>query len=134
MGGVLPYRWGTYCRTNGRRIAGFPFLRSLEARKAYCRTNGGRTAVQIGGALPYFIRDRKGLGFSKHCPIDFGSQVLTCSSNPCLFHFSPRRIEEGGGGEGAMKGKGRGEEGGKEGGSKGERRGGKTGERRGEQR
>ena len=54
MGGVLPYKWGAYCRTNGRRtavtngrrIAGFPFLlQSLEARKvrrytwgAYCRT------------------------------------------------------------------------------------------------
>ena len=52
MGGVLPYKWGAYCRTNGRRIAGFPFLRSLEARKvrrykwgAYCRTNGRSTAV-----------------------------------------------------------------------------------------
>ena len=46
MGGVLPYKWEAYCSTNGRRIAGFPFLRSLEARKvrrykwgAYCRTN-----------------------------------------------------------------------------------------------
>ena len=43
---------GVRCRTNGRRIAGFPFLRSLEARKgrrykwgAYCRTNGRCTAV-----------------------------------------------------------------------------------------
>ena len=46
MGGVLPYKCEAYCSTNGRRIAGFPFLRSLEARKvqrykwgAYCRTN-----------------------------------------------------------------------------------------------
>ena len=30
---VLPYKWGAYCRTNGRRTAGFPFLRSSEARK-----------------------------------------------------------------------------------------------------
>ena len=33
MGGVLPYKWEAYCSTNGKRIAGFPFLRSLEARK-----------------------------------------------------------------------------------------------------
>ena len=52
MGGVLPYKWGTYCSTNGRRIAGFPFIRSLEARKAgwykwgaYCRTNWRCIAV-----------------------------------------------------------------------------------------
>ena len=52
MGGVLPYKWEAYCSTNGRRIAGFPFLRSLEARKvrrykwgAYCRTNWRCTAV-----------------------------------------------------------------------------------------
>ena len=52
---VLPYRkWGAYCRTNGGRIAGFPFLRSLEARKDG-DTNGGRTALQIGGVLPYFL-------------------------------------------------------------------------------
>ena len=29
MGGVLPYKWEAYCSTNGRRTAGFPFLRSL---------------------------------------------------------------------------------------------------------
>ena len=52
MGGVLPYKWEAYCSTNERRIAGFPFLRSLEARKvlpykwgAYCRTNWRCTAV-----------------------------------------------------------------------------------------
>ena len=52
MGGVLPYKWEAYCSTNGRCIAGFPFLRSLEARKArrykwgaYCRTNWRCTAV-----------------------------------------------------------------------------------------
>ena len=54
MGGVLPYKWEAYCSTNGRRIAGFPFVRSLEARKvwrykwgAYCRTNGRCTAVLL---------------------------------------------------------------------------------------
>ena len=58
MGGVLPYKWGAYCRTNGRRIAGFPFLRSLEARKAlpykwgaYCRTNWRCTAVLSPGPV-----------------------------------------------------------------------------------
>ena len=51
---VLPYKWGAYCSTNGRRIAGFLFLRSLEARKVQ-RYKWGRTAVQIGGVLPYFL-------------------------------------------------------------------------------
>ena len=46
MGGVLQYKWEAYCRV--------PFLRSLKARK-YGDTNGGRTAVQIGGVLPYFL-------------------------------------------------------------------------------
>ena len=52
MGGVLPYKWEAYCSTNGRRIAGFPFLQGVEARKvrrykwgAYCRTNWRCTAV-----------------------------------------------------------------------------------------
>ena len=52
MGGVLPYKWEAYFSTNGRCIAGFPFLRSLEARKvrrykwgAYCRTKWRCTAV-----------------------------------------------------------------------------------------
>ena len=52
MGGVLPYKWEAYCSANGRRIAGFPFLRSLEARRvrrykrgAYRRTNWRCTAV-----------------------------------------------------------------------------------------
>ena len=53
MGGVLPYKWEAYCSTNGRGIAGFPFLRSLEASKIW-RYKWGRTAVQIGGVLPYF--------------------------------------------------------------------------------
>ena len=58
MGGVLPYKWEAYCSTNGRRIAGFPFLRSLEARKArrykwgtYCRTNWRCTAVLFRQAV-----------------------------------------------------------------------------------
>ena len=58
MGGVLPYKWEAYCSTNGRRIAAFPFLRSLEARKvrrykwgAYCRTNWRCTAVLFRQAV-----------------------------------------------------------------------------------
>ena len=58
MGGVLPYKWEAYCSPNGRRIAGFPFLRSLEARKvrrykwgAYCRTNWRCTAVLFRQAV-----------------------------------------------------------------------------------
>ena len=68
MGGVLPYKWEAYCSTNGRRIAGFPFLRSLEARKvrrykwgAYCRTNGRCTAV--------LFRQVVGVGVPKNCPL-----------------------------------------------------------------
>ena len=69
MGGVLPYKWGAYCRTNGRRIAGFPFLRSSEARKvrrykwgAYCRTNWRCTAV--------LFRQVVGVGVSETLPIN----------------------------------------------------------------
>ena len=59
---VLPYKWGAYCRTNGRRTAvqmggvlqGFPFFEALKPGK-YSDTNGGRTAVQMGGVLPYFL-------------------------------------------------------------------------------
>ena len=69
---VLPYKWGAYkweayCSTNGRRIAGFPFLRSLEARKvrrykwgAYCRTNWRCTAV--------LFRQVVGVGVSETLP------------------------------------------------------------------
>ena len=67
MGGVLPYKWEAYCSTNGRRIAGFPFLRSLEARKvrrykwgAYCRTNWRCTAV--------LFRQVVGVGVSETLP------------------------------------------------------------------
>ena len=67
MGGVLPYKWEAYCSTNGRRIAGFPFLRSPEARKvrrykwgAYCRTNWRCTAV--------LFRQVVGVGVSETLP------------------------------------------------------------------
>ena len=68
MGGVLPYKWEAYCSTNGRRTAGFPFLRSLAARKArrykwgaYCRTNWRCTAV--------LFRQVVGVGVSETLPI-----------------------------------------------------------------
>ena len=59
---VLPYKWGAYCRTNGRLTAvqmggvlqGFPFFEAWKPGK-YGDTNGGRTAVQIGGVMPYFL-------------------------------------------------------------------------------
>ena len=67
MGGVLPYKWEAYCSTNGRRIAGFPFLRSLEARKArrykwgeYCCTNWRCTAL--------LLRQVVGVGVSETLP------------------------------------------------------------------
>ena len=74
---VLPYKWGAYCRTNGRRTAvqmggaGFPFLRSLEAKKvrryrwrAYCRTNWRFTAV--------LFRQVVGVGVSETLPTEYG--------------------------------------------------------------
>ena len=75
MGGVLPYKWEAYCNTNGRRIAGFPFLRSLEARKvrrykwgAYCRTNWRCTAV--------LFRQVVGVGVSETLLIQNPSESL----------------------------------------------------------
>ena len=67
MGGVLPYKWEAYCRTNGRRIEGFPFFEASKPGK-HGDANGGRTAVQIGGVLPYFLDKLWGLGFPKHSP------------------------------------------------------------------
>ena len=68
MGGVLPYKWAAYCSTNGRRIAGFPLLLSLEARKvrqykwgAYCCTKLRRTVV--------LFRQVVGVGVSETLPI-----------------------------------------------------------------
>ena len=73
---VLPYKWGVYCRTNGRRTAvqmggvlqGFPFFKAAEARKvrrykwgAYCRTNWRCTAV--------LFRQVVGVGVSETLPI-----------------------------------------------------------------
>ena len=62
---VLPYKWGAYCRTNGRRTAvqmggvlqGFPFFEGSKLRRQESTPiqMGGRTAVQIGGVLPYFL-------------------------------------------------------------------------------
>ena len=80
MGGVLPYKWEAYCSTNGKRIAGFPFLRirSLEARKvrrykwgAYCHTNWRCTAVLfrqvVGVGVSETLPNYKGtLNFRRH--------------------------------------------------------------------
>ena len=82
MGGVLPYKWEAYCSTNGRRTAGFPFLRSLEARKvrrykwgAYCRTNWRCTAV--------LFRQVVGVGVSKTLPINgHNNHEQRCLRNP----------------------------------------------------
>ena len=61
LGGILPYKWEAYCSTNGRRIAGFAFLRSFEARKirrhkwgVYCRTNWRCIAVLEGPKDVFF--------------------------------------------------------------------------------
>ena len=79
MGGVLPYKWEAHCSTNGRRIAGFPFLRSLEARKvrrykwgAHCRTNWRCTAV--------LFRQVVGVGVSETLPkhVEVLKWVKTC--------------------------------------------------------
>ena len=72
-GGVLPCKWEAYCKTNGRRITGFPFLRSLEARKArrytwgaYCRTIWRCTAV--------LFRQVVGVGVSETFPTFTGNE------------------------------------------------------------
>ena len=79
MGGVLPYKWEAYCRTNGRHIAGFPFLRSLKARKvwrykwgAYCRTNWRCTAV--------LFRQVVGVGVSETLPRSQNGSVVVGSA------------------------------------------------------
>ena len=51
---VLPYKWEEYCRTNGRSTVGFPFFKAWKPGR-YSDTNEGRTAVQIGGVLQYFL-------------------------------------------------------------------------------
>ena len=92
MGGVLPYKWEAYCSTNGRRIAGSPFLRSLEARKvrryewgAYCRTNWRCTAVlfrQVVGVgvsetLPkYTCKQRSSSGSKMHSEVEIKSSSM----------------------------------------------------------
>ena len=76
MGGVLPYKWEVYCSTNGRRTAGFPFLRSLEARKvrrykrgAYCCTNWRCTAV--------LFRQVVGVGIPETLPKQSATKNIT---------------------------------------------------------
>ena len=64
MGGVLPYRWETYCSTNGRCTVAFPFLPGLATREAQ-RYNWGHTAVQIGGTAVLYSRPAGVVGFLK---------------------------------------------------------------------
>ena len=85
-GGVLPCKWEAYCSTNGRRIAGFPFLRSLEARKvrrskcgAYCRTNWRCAAV--------LLRQVVGVGVSETLPIQYAH--YTHKNHPVLLTINP---------------------------------------------
>ena len=62
---ALLYKWEAYCRTNGRRTAkqmggvllGFPFFKASKPGRHSDR-NGGRTAVQIGDVLQYFLLDQ----------------------------------------------------------------------------
>ena len=56
---VLPYKSEAYCSTDGRCTVGFPFLQSLEARKAQRYKWRGRTAVQIGGVLQHLSEEPK---------------------------------------------------------------------------
>ena len=97
MGDVLPYKWEAYCRTNGKRTAGFPFLRSLEARKvrrykwgAYCRTNWRCTAV--------LFREVVGVGVSETLPslLLFPLRKAFChtSKNTCLTAEAPKVFSE----------------------------------------
>ena len=52
MGGVLQYKWGAYCSTNGGCTVGFPFFSKLKSQEgaaiqmgAYCRINWRCAAV-----------------------------------------------------------------------------------------
>ena len=63
MGGVLPYKWEAYCSTNGRRIAGFPFLGSLEARKALPYKRGGVLPYKLEVHCRTFSETSRGWGF-----------------------------------------------------------------------
>ena len=83
MGGVLQYKWEAYCSTNGRRIAGFPFLRSLEARKvlpynwgAHCRTNWRCIAVLSPRPV--------GVGVSETLPSDTLSGISVLTQNGAM--------------------------------------------------
>ena len=91
MGGVLPYKWEAYCSTNGRRTAGFPFLRSLEARKVlpykwgpYCRTNWRCTAVLSPRPV--------GVGVSETLPIVVPLIVSLIVTVVCVDHMSSRML------------------------------------------
>ena len=100
MGGVLPYKLEAYCSTNGRLTAGFPFLRSLEARKvrrykwgAYCRTNWRCTAVlfrQVVGVgvsetLPRYAWTRVQ---KDHWILDAEVLIFVPKSRPTMFQAS----------------------------------------------
>ena len=87
MGGVLQHKWEAYCSTNGRRIAGFPFPRSLEARKvgrckwgAYCRTNWRCTAV--------LFRQVVGVGVSETLPNRSNRTPVNETHAPLVSPFS----------------------------------------------
>ena len=91
MGGVLPYKWEAYRSTNGRRIAGFPFLRSLEARKvrrykrgAYCRTNWRCTAV--------LFRPVVGVGVSETLPISDFQKYRERGNRALVIVFESRQF------------------------------------------
>ena len=78
MGGVLPYKWEADCSTNGRRIAGFSFLLSLDAGK-YSDTNGGRTAV--------LFRQVVGVGVSETLPRNSATTKMENYANFIVRYF-----------------------------------------------
>ena len=81
MGGVLPYP--------------FPFIQDLGARR-YSDTNGGRTAVQIGGILQYFLRDYPSdteLLLTKNVSEMSISKIANCIRNSLEKPFFPGDFE-----------------------------------------
>ena len=60
---VLPYKWEACCSANGEMCRWVSLSSRLRSQESPAIQVGGGAAVQIGGVLPYFLRDQSGLGF-----------------------------------------------------------------------
>ena len=55
---ALPYKWKADCSTNGRCTVEVSLSSWLRSQEGTAIQMGGRTAVQSGGVLQYFLRDQ----------------------------------------------------------------------------